>query len=192
MKSKSMVCKRIGIGLAAWVLLSGLTAMAQEADVLLLSDFEGRLDDHWGGKMNRVVVAEKDPEFVKEGKQSGKWENLARNKWLVLNECPEDWSGYDRLAVWVYSEKKNYQQVNLIIYSDADPAETKNRSYYSAKFNVDWTGWELMEFQLSDFRKSRTPVGWDHITGVILTATAWGATPLEDTVLYLDAMRLEK
>lgn len=174
--------------LAVCLLLAGWSFAQEEIAPLVISSFEGNLDAQWGGTMKGVVVSEKDPAYVKEGEQSGKWTNMSRNKWLICNDFPSDWSNHKRLVFWLYSEEANFQQINVLVESNVDGAAG---NYYIYKFNVDWKGWERVEIPFSKFSKSRDPKGWNHITKFMMTTMSYGAVPLDNTVLYLDDMRLE-
>jgi len=176
--------------IAGCVFLASANAMAQEpVSPLVISDFEGNLDEQWGGNMTGVVTREKAAEYVKSGIQSGKWANMSRNKWLIKNNCPSDWSAYNHLAFWLYSNEKNFQQINVVV--DSNP-EGSSGNYYIYKFNVDWTGWERVEIPLSKFAKARNPEGWGHVTKFMLSTMSFGAVPMENTTLYLDDMVLEQ
>jgi len=184
---------KVGIAatlIAGCVFLVSANAMAQEQiSPLVISDFEGNLDEQWGGNMTGVVTREKAAEYVKSGIQSGKWFNMSRNKWLIKNNCPSDWSAYNQLAFWIYSKEKNFQQINVVVDSNPD---SSSGNYYIYKFNVDWVGWERVEIPLSKFAKSRNPDGWGHVTKFMLSTMSFGAVPMENTTLYLDDMVLEQ
>jgi hypothetical protein len=169
--------------------VAGSAAAQDQIPPLVISDFEGSLDEQWGGNMTGVLTREKGADYVKSGGQSGKWANMSRNKWLIKNNCPSDWSAYNQLAFWVYSKEKNFQQVNIVV--DSNP-EGSSGNYYIYKFNVDWTGWERVEIPLSKFTKSRNPDGWGHVTKFMLSTMSFGAVPMENTTLYLDDMVLEQ
>jgi len=71
------------------ILWSQVHLCASEQTPLLLSDFEGDLSTKWGHNTTRLSPVQENY-FVKEGAQSGKWENLHLNPWMALKEVPSD------------------------------------------------------------------------------------------------------
>ncbi|MBL8995181.1 MAG: hypothetical protein JNM63_17675, partial [Spirochaetia bacterium] len=84
------------------ILVFAITTFSNAAESLLLSDFEGDLAPVWGGP-HTELKGETNPAFVKEGKQSGRWENVGRNNWLGFKKVPADWSAYNTLSFWLFS-----------------------------------------------------------------------------------------
>jgi hypothetical protein len=124
---------------------------------------------------------------VKEGKTAGLWKNHPANTELSCSLVPHDWSKVSALRFWCHSEKANSAQINVILQSRGDP---KVFSYYSAKFNVDFTGWKQVTLSLSRFGATRDPAGWHKIDSITFNAKGWGIEPMADTALTLDALEL--
>lgn len=168
--------------------------VSSAADPLLLSGFEKPLHAEWKNKTQPESVpftAETDAEKVKQGESSGKWQNLGRNKWLVLQNCPTDWSDYEGLSFWLYSENANGQKINLTVGSPSKKTEDgEGNSYFHHQVEVDWTGWKHILVPFTDFVSNRSPKGWSEVTGLQLSSAGWKATPLPDSVLYLDQLEL--
>ncbi len=149
------------------------------ADTLAAFGFES---DAWSG-------AERSEKNVKEGKYSARWANLPKNGAVTTDKIPHDWTGYNALSVWVYSEKNTRQEVIVILDSKSDPAKF---SYLAEKFTVDWTGWKEVTIPFAVMDKTREPAGFGKIDKITFNANGWGITAHPDTVLYLDAITLKK
>ncbi len=202
------------------ILLFGFNLqVAAENEVLLISDFESgenlwigydqaqtqRLpagsttpegyinvgDFHWGhdGEFCKTTSGFiPDTQYTKQGKTSGKWENTIINNRIAAWKIPHDWSKYNYLSMWIYSETANKAGIEFVPYSE-DP-KTKDDDYYKKELIINWKGWKLVEFSFKDFAPNRSPVGWHKIDYLKIASSAWGHTPLPDTVLYFDRMQL--
>ncbi|RLQ96128.1 heparinase II/III domain-containing protein [Falsibacillus albus] len=148
--------------------------------VLPVDDFEDP------GKWTSLTAS---TEHVKSGTYSGKWEGIDKKKVVQSKSIPSDWSKYDYLSVWVYSEKATGTSIYIILNSD-NPA-TEGLDYYLASFNVDWVGWKQIKIPRSSFAPSRQPLGWDHISDMKFHSQ-WYADQMPDpsTVLYFDHLML--
>lgn len=167
--------------------LTSFSARAEETDEsLLLSGFEEPLVDEWRSNNEKypAFVAELDPEKVKEGTSSGKWESGPQsNPWLFLKEIPTDWSEYEGLSLWLYSENGNGQLVNITVKS--------GEGYYLYQIYVDWQGWNHVIIPIAAFKAPRPVVGWSDVSGLMISLKGYGQEePLPDTLLYFDDLRL--
>lgn len=149
------------------------------ADALAAFGFES---DVWSG-------AERSERNVKEGKYSARWADLPKNGAVSTEKIPHDWTGYNALSVWIYSEKNTRQEVILILDSRSDPAKF---SYLSEKFTVDWIGWKEVTIPFAVMGKTREPAGFGKIDRITFNAGGWGITAHPDSVLHLDAITLRK
>jgi hypothetical protein len=133
------------------------------------------------------VVA--DGTKVKEGRFSGKWMNLETKSVVRTTAIPTDWSRFDTLQVWIYSEKATGSNISVIL--DSDDTSQTGADYYISGFTVDWTGWKKLSIPLKDFAPSRNPLGLDQIQRLQFHAK-WsaGQVPAPDTVLYFDSLEL--
>lgn len=153
---------------------------AQRSDTLSLGDFETWT---WQG-------LERSTEQVKQGEFSGKWANPVQNPTIRPARAPSDWSGYDRLTFWMYSGKANGQQLTLVCNSENE-ADAEGWDYYFLHFSVDWEGWKFFNLRLGgDIQPTRKPAGWNKIDYVSINAGGWQHSPLPDTVIYLDDVKL--
>lgn len=164
---------------------------AQESDELVLSKFESPLGDDWYGaaETHCPFIEETDPERVKEGQASGKWEP-SKEPWIHLRNCPKDWSPYTMLSVWIYAENAVGQKIN---WSLSSPNTNGDGDYFLYQMTVNWEGWKQVEIDLDKFRKGRDAKGMNAIEGFMISSKGWGAEEsLPDAVLYFDDMRLIK
>ncbi|WPJ96288.1 carbohydrate binding domain-containing protein [Coraliomargarita algicola] len=116
--------------------------------------------------------------------------NLDAYNNFKLTEPPSDWSGYDTLSFWMYSDVANDAKFAIVIPSE-NPATTGG-DYYHKLVTVDWTGWKKFEFPLNypEFSKARSPLGWYKIDSVLFANKGYGAVIKSNTVLYIDQLRL--
>ncbi|MBU0611622.1 MAG: heparinase II/III family protein [Armatimonadetes bacterium] len=132
------------------------------------------------------------PAPVHGGKQALLWENLPQNGSLRFDNVPTDWTPWDRLTFWLYSEKANGQRLTLVANSE-NPANGKDWDYYFHHFTVDWTGWRQMTLRRGvELKVSRRPLGWDRIQSLTLNSGGWDHSALPDTRLVLDDVKLTR
>jgi len=160
---------------------------AEPADQsLLLSGFEEPIAGQWRSNHESIpaFTPETDPDRVKEGSSSGRWDATARsNPWLTLKETPKDWSAYQGISFWLYAENANGQIVNLNI--------TSGEGYFLHQIHVDWTGWKQIVVALGEFKEPRKTNGWQDVTSFMIALKGWGQEePLPDSILFFDDLRL--
>ena len=170
--------------ITAAIILGAMIAYAQERSMLF--DFEGDLSQRWGGP-HTELKADTDPASVKEGKQSGRWEQLPKNTWLTMKDTPKDWSAYDTLSFWAYSVKATGEAININVYSD--PSGGQGGNYFQYSFTVNWTGWKEIIVPFDRFKRIRAPIGWNTVTSFMLHPQLAGKASA-DTILSLDDMML--
>jgi len=167
------------------VFFVGFSAAAEiKKPSIMLYDFEGDLSENFPA----FLKSETEKEFVKEGTQSGKWENLKANRWLEIKNFPTDWSAYDTVSFWMYSEHATGEEMRFNVHSDKEKPMGGN--YYTFTFFVNWSGWKEFAIPFEKFGISRNPVGWQMITTMIMYPQSGGASP--ETVLYLDKFMLSQ
>jgi hypothetical protein len=168
--------------------LHALPALAEEefSSSQPLSLFEEPLTDEWKSNNENIPAfeAELDPSKVKQGSSSGKWTAEGKsNPWLFLKQCPTDWSSYEALSFWLFSENANGQIVNITVNSDS--------GYYLSQVHVDWQGWQHVIIPFEEFKTPRKTEGWDNISSFMISLKGYGQEePLTDTVLYFDDLKL--
>lgn len=123
---------------------------------------------------------------VKTGTMSAKWERHDNRH--TIRMVGGNWSGYEYITFWVYSEVANGAGVQVNMYSD-NP-DTSGPDYYTTSFKIDWVGWKYFSIPLKACVVSRNPIGWHKIDTLEFTTTGWGWTPNPTSVLYLDSFVL--
>lgn len=131
---------------------------------------------------------QKDKNHVKQGKYSGKWFHHDVTPRINCTDLPKDWSQYNALQFWAYSEKANNAGFEIVINS-VNP-KTKKDDYFRHGVVVDWTGWKKIVLPFDRFAQKYSPIGWNKIDRLRLAASGYGHTPKKDTVLYLDDLKL--
>jgi len=135
-------------------------------------------------------------ENIRFGKYSALWNNHTKNRSILMDDFPHDWSRYSGLSFWLYSEVANNATIFLTLTSQdiASGGDTFYRgwSYYclTKGIKIDWTGWKKFEMSRNDFESVRRPVGWNKIDKVIFHADRGSFKPKSDTILYLDRLEL--
>lgn len=130
-----------------------------------------------------------DKTHVKDGTTSGKWTSINTKTAVRTTAIPEDWSKYDYLQVWLYSEKATGTAISVILDSD-DPSAV-GADYYISSIKVDWTGWKQVSLPLKDFAPSRNPLGMNHIQRLTFHSKWYAdSNPDPTTVLYFDSLEL--
>lgn len=130
-----------------------------------------------------IELSEKN---VKEGKSSGLWKDHLQNKSISIDAIDHDWSGYNELRLWMFSEKNTGESLMLILNSRKDP---KVFSYYSYPLTVNWDGWKEIKIPFKKFSASRDPAGWKQIDSIMITADGWGLKPNPESVIWVDDIR---
>jgi hypothetical protein len=166
--------------LVTGLILCAATAFAQQPTTLTLADFEET--PAWDG----ITL---DAENAKVGEHSGQWIPSEVGR-VRDDDVAEDWSAYDRLTFWMYSENANAQQLTLIANSENE-ADDEGWDYYFYHFTVDWEGWRFMSLDLGeDIRPTRKPVGWHQIDYFMVAADGWQHEPKDDSLIRFDEVKL--
>ena len=175
--------RRCLIALIAVAMLAS-SAMAQDKKTeLMLFDFEGK--DAAKVRGGQVTKAK-----ARVGQSSLLWAGQTKNTGVSFSGMPVDWSAYNTITFWMYSERAN--DANFMMIINSENSKSDGMDYYSRKITVNWTGWRFFEYAFAGLGKARSPLGWDQIGGFSFTATGWGNEPKPDTVIYIDAIQLEK
>lgn len=147
----------------------------------VLDDMEG--PKRWfGGKVSE--------EFAASGTRAVKWHNMPAQTKLTcsLDPTEHDWSGFDTVEFWAYSETANYAQIALLLSSN-NPATAKQDRFLS-RFRVDWEGWKRFSVPQWAFHVLEEPAGWEHIESITFSAVGWECVPYADTALWIDDFAL--
>ncbi|HID07685.1 MAG TPA: hypothetical protein EYP10_11140, partial [Armatimonadetes bacterium] len=77
---------------------------------------------------------ERTDERAKQGRFSGKWASQLVTGSIRCWKIPHDWSEFDALEFWVYSEKATGSRIILVLDSDAPKARSAAEDYVQKKF----------------------------------------------------------
>lgn len=127
-------------------------------------------------------------EYTKSGFFTAKWSgnNLYSN--IKIPVTKSDFSEYNFVNVWVYAKARTNS--NFAVLFKSDNPNTPCLDYYYKKIQVDFEGWKLLSFDISNeglnMTKISTPLGFDQITGIELWPNYGGNTMDISTELYFD------
>ncbi|MHC4507158.1 MAG: SUMF1/EgtB/PvdO family nonheme iron enzyme, partial [Planctomycetota bacterium] len=123
---------------------------------------------------------------VRKGEASAAWVGGAVI--LTLPETvPHDWTPYDAITLWIRSQVANGQRV---VVTCTSPGPNNNADYFYKRLTVDFAGWKRIALPLADFKRCRSPTGWNDITRLALHIENF-VPRLPDTRLWIDCVRLE-
>ena len=107
---------------------------------------------------------------------------------LLLNNELSDWSAYERLNMWIYSEKATGEEIMIALHSKKG---TDGLRYLEEWITVDWTGWKLISIRMSRlYIRRRTPVKTE-MSSIAFRANGWTVAGNADTKLYISDIELE-
>lgn len=106
---------------------------------------------------------------------------------IAFHNIPSDWSVYKNLVMELYVKTPSSNPLKPVILSENDT--TTGADYYYTSVPIASTGWQTSVLPLESFTKSRSPVGWQNITGMQFWNTL-GQTFDTSTVLYIDRIYL--
>ncbi len=168
------------------VMLITASIPSVEAEWMFISEAESDLE--WQG-----ATLENDPEFVKQGKGSIKWEH-AKSSSITNEAIPKDWTGYTHFSMSIYSENITNSEFVGIIMSDNPDVE--GLDYWKMAINpainnrieIDWEGeWkDFKDIPFAGMQKVRQPLGFDKISRIQFSATWDNWIPDPDAILYID------
>ena len=147
---------------------------------LLVEDFEDISD---------CVGVTLDSTTVFAGNGSGQWEDQVNTTSFRKSFSPNlDASDTAFLAMMVHSDVANGAEVTWVVGSDND-ADPEGWDYYRTEIVLDWEGWRYLKLSLEDWVVARSPLGWQDIDEVRVSASGWSNTPLADSLLHIDDLR---
>ncbi|WP_206109187.1 S-layer homology domain-containing protein [Paenibacillus sp. HB172176] len=159
------------------------------------------------GTAGIAVVANSDPDYIKEGTGSKKWllsyvpdptnPDVYDNGAALIypKQAPNvDLNGYSTLKFWAYSMKARTgdqaeKQMLVRFYMKGDS------QYYSYRLSLDWTGWKEIEIPLQTVKSqasdSATIKPWGPLDYIRFDRAASSGTNHDPELqIYLDDMRL--
>jgi len=108
--------------------LDGIRLVGKEGTVTVC-DFESESPPFEG--------IERTDELSKEGKFSGRWADHLINPRIRCWRIPHDWSKFDYLELWIYSEKATGARIVLVLDSDLPKPPRDAEDYVHKRFT--WT-----------------------------------------------------
>ena len=154
--------------------------VSAEAETMIISNCEDAAA--WeGGVLDR--------EHVKQGKSSVKWAH-ADSASIFIDQLPHDWSDYNQLSFWLYSEQATGSRFMVILTSENE--KTPGVDYYSMGIRLDFTGWRRYAAPFIEMGIARNPLGWHNIQNLRFTASGWGNSPHPKAVVYVDDIVVSK
>lgn len=137
-------------------------------------------------------------EHVMSGNYSGKWEKHHEFSTLMATNLAKDWTPYNTLSFWIYSEKATNERVTVGAMSNPQKAWSEYEAmvptmqFYHIGFDIDFTGWKHFEIPISSFTPSSDMVvGFNKIDYLCFYTRVFDYEPSPYTVLYLDDVKLE-
>lgn len=152
---------------------------AQMEGALLLEDFDQPVGGRWTGGIQR--------EEAEDGESVGHWYAALNRDQIILRQVPLDWTAFKVLEFWMWSAVANRQQVMITV--ESPNGETDGMDYFCRRLVVDWDGWKQVLFPLESLNAARKP-DWAKVQGLGFATNDWGIEGLEDTDLFIDAIRL--
>ena len=128
-----------------------------------------------------------DSSMNHDGSPTVEWRHGENASISYHKEQAIDLSSFRSVSFWMYSPKSVNSSFMFVFFSDND--KTEGGDYYSAKIDIDWTGWKEFIFPFRDLKPNRRPVGWNKIDRIHLTTKGWGNTPNPEVVLHLADFR---
>ncbi len=199
--------KTVALWAAVLMAFAAATCCAATRDVV--TDIPGEVlvlepadrPDAWNEKAlggNSVGVAA-ETELVMEGGGAVRWKcagNERERFGFALREGSRDWSNYDQVQFWCYSQKDTTASLRPLVRLDG--------AEYRMAFRIEWVGWRLVTLPLRSFGKDDSwaevkdfgkEVNWKSVRSFGFeehTYYQMGFYPLVDTDLTVDSVVLTR
>ena len=170
--------RTLDVLLIVCILLASLHHRGSSAELPWLCDF--REIGSWQG-------LESDPSMTYEGSPTGKW-NQSRFPTARTETLPHDWSAFNCIEFDLHSAKATHSSFMFVLTSQ-NPS-TEGDDYYYFRITIDWEGWRHFVIPFNELGRSRLPVGFGKIGGMMFSAEGWGLSPNPEAVLHIANMRL--
>ena len=96
-----------------------------------------------------------------------------------------DFSEFQALEFSVYAPSGCDGATFYVQFISENPATTDGTDYYGMMVSIDSEGWNNIIINKKSLGSSRTPLGWNKITGIVFTSTGWEQKNKTSTTLYL-------
>lgn len=156
----------------------------------LVSDFPFEYDETKFLKANEKLKNNVNTDRLYEDEYSSlKW--VGSESISITNPSFTDWSSYDTLKFAIYSENKTDTTVQIRFNNPRKDASTNMAPYYRQPIIINFTGWKVFEFKLTDMSSNYRP-DWNDVISINLDCSGWELTPNANTVLYFSNLQLCK
>ncbi len=150
---------------AAW---DGIDETASAQSTVPLLNFNSAFDIIGAGGIP-------DDSHVKNGNMySIGWIDMNKTTKIVFGSVPRDWTGYERLDLWLYADGSEGNQYEVVINTDYGADNSWN--YFRSDQRIDWEGWKKISLPLDKLTITRNP-GWEKVTSFELRSTGWEMNP---------------
>ena len=121
-------------------------------------------------------------EHTRSASYSLRWSHAAANKVAFLDVPSGDWSGYDAIEFWMYSDMDYSNSVRLLLY--------QGNAYYYKDISIDWSGWKKFKYSIpGDFGNERGP-DITKIESIQIACSGWNMTVNPKCVIWIDNINL--
>jgi hypothetical protein len=149
---------------------------------LVLDEMEEGAPERWGEGKCRLIDAAQAGDFALE------WQTDQGT--LASTEIPHDWSAFDTLEMWMYSDEASDAVIAIMLQSDSP--ETEKPDYFLRHLAIDWVGWKKLVLPLRGFGGSWRPVGRRQIDSIAFHPRGWDTVEVPGTVLVIDELKLTR
>jgi hypothetical protein len=167
----------------------GLLADIRSRYVHVLDDFEVWQDKDGEACTKRGdVVIETDPEWVKEGRRSGRWTSKSGGSCFWVKPQETDWTDYDLFCLWIHNGRREGPRMGHIRVQ----VVCKDGGSFTTLIALEWEGWRNLQIPLRGRGGRFLTDGrgdWSDILTVYMYQVDILPTPIG---IVVDDIRLEK
>ena len=119
------------------------------------------------------------------------WNEHEKNNdlYISLDMDQRDWSGYDQLDIWMYSEKATNSDFMILAMCPDAPDGAR---YFWKKMQFSWTGWRHISLNLEELDTNRGP-SFDSVTTIrFCSGGGWNLVANPESDVYSSSLSLKK
>ncbi len=159
----------------------GFVKTAGAGDSVDLIDF-----NDIGGIVDSRAVPSGD--HTRDGIYSAYWGNHTMTKSIDFKNVEKDWSNFDSMELWIYSETAVDADIVIVVY--CENVQATGDSYFYEKIKLDWSGWKRITLGLGAMASVRSPK-LSQVKGLTFAASGWECTPDANSSLYIASAKLK-